>query len=686
MFRKLLIGIVFVAIIAAVVMVVQKRSSDQGSQLEADVRRATIGRGEIVVSVTATGSIVPKAEVRLTFDLSGKVANVNVETGDFVRSGGELARLDDSNLILRLRQAEAALAAAQAQLDQLEAGPRPPEVAAAQANLHSAEAGVDGAEASKRELEIGPDADQIAAAEANLAAAQAVVDGAKANLRELETGPDVNQVAAAEANLAAAQGVVDGAKANLRQLERGSDVNQVAAAEANLRAAEGNVLLATLQRDQLTDGASADEIAAAEAQVAAALLQEKTARDTHDMTMSCQIVTLPDGGRREVCPALGTIEEQARYNLSAAQAALEAAQAQLDRVLAGPTQDQISSARANIAIAEAQRDATQAQLDQLRDAVSAEQLDAAKANIATVSAQRDAAQAQLDQLRSGVTAGQLDAAEANVAAAMAQRDAAQAQLDQLLNSVTAERLQAAQANVSALAAQRDGAQAQLDLLLAGASSHQIAVAQSNVDQAQVALEMIRAELDAATLVAPYDGVVTAVNVQADQLAPVNLPAVTLADLSGLEIVVNVDEIDVARIVEGQAVMITVDALPNETVSGLVKRIAPAATQLGGVVVYEVTILLEESDLPLRVGMSATAAVTTEQLGEVLLVPNWAIRIDRDTGKTYVNLLWQDSVEEAAITVGVRGEDASQVLAGLQEGDVVVAGDVVGLRTLLNRED
>jgi HlyD family secretion protein len=475
-----------------------------------------------------------------------------VEAGDSVKAGDKLAQLNSANLIFQVRQAQAALAAAQAQLDQLKAGPRQ---------------------------------EEVAVAEANLDAAEAALDGAKANLRELENGPDENQVAATE---------------------------------ANLRAAQASLWLATIQRDQMADGASAVEVAAAEAQVASALMQQKVARDTHDQTLKCQTITLPDGKREEICPALGTIEEQARYNLHAADEAFEAAQAQLDQLLAGPTE---------------------------------EQLDTSNANVAVAAAQRDAAQAQLDLLRAGASA---------------------------------EQLQAAQANVAALAAQRDAAQAQLDLLLAGASVYQIAATQASVDQAAVALEMAQAERDKTTLSTPFDGVVTAVNVREQEMAPVTLPAVTLADVSELQIVVDVDEIDVARIVEGQEVRVVVDALPDETILGYVERIAPAARQVGGVVVYQVTIVLEDTDLPLRVGMSATAAIVVERLDDVLLVPNWAIRIDRDTGKTYVNLLGEDTVEEVEIEVGVRGEDVSQVSAGLKEGDVVAAGEVEGLRSLLER--
>jgi HlyD family secretion protein len=186
------------------------------------------------------------------------------------------------------------------------------------------------------------------------------------------------------------------------------------------------------------------------------------------------------------------------------------------------------------------------------------------------------------------------------------------------------------------------------------------------------------------LIAPFDGVVTAVNVQEGQAASAAVPAVTLADVSELQIVVGVDEIDVAEISEGQDVFISLDALPGEVIPAHVEKIAPVASQTGSVLVYQVTIVLDETDLPLRIGMSAAADITIDALDDVLLVPNWAIRIDRDTGATLVNLVRASTVEEVEIEIGVRGADSSQVLSGLEEGDVVVAGNVTGLRQLLEQ--
>ena len=74
--------------------------------------------------------------------------------------------------------------------------------------------------------------------------------------------------------------------------------------EAQLQAAQASLAQAVAQRDELQGGAVEAELAAAEAQLAAAVRDQGIANDTHERTMDCRTVRLPDGTRREGCPAL----------------------------------------------------------------------------------------------------------------------------------------------------------------------------------------------------------------------------------------------------------------------------------------------------------------------------------------------------------------------------------------------
>ena len=232
--------------------------------------------------------------------------------------------------------------------------------------------------------------------------------------------------------------------------------------------------------------------------------------------------------------------------------------------------------------------------------------------------------------------------------------------------------QIAQAQVSLRQAQSNliTAQDNLQTLLDGPDAQDIRIAQAQVRQAQ--LNVLQAEQNHANarLVAPADGIVSSVSVHAGEQAVTGAPAVILTNLDRLKLVVLVDEIDVREIALGQSVTVRVDALPNTDITGVVSEIAPTASDVGGVIAYAVTIVPNGDDAPLRAGMSATAIITTAQVDDVLMVPNRYIQLDRDSGRAYVYRMVDGVPVLQEVDLGLRNERASQVLAGLTDGDEV----------------
>ncbi len=206
------------------------------------------------------------------------------------------------------------------------------------------------------------------------------------------------QLKQTEAALAAAQAQHDAAQANYDLLKSGAQADQIRAAEEAVKAAEAAVSGAQAQLAQLKAGARSADIAAAEAAVAAAAAQQKVALDTHDKTMQCVTVPKP-AGPEEMCPGLGTREEQARAALNAADEALAAAQKRLDQLKAGATKNELDAAQSRVEAAQAQHAMAQAQLDLLKAGARPEQLAAAEAQIKATQAQIDAAQAQIGVLK-----------------------------------------------------------------------------------------------------------------------------------------------------------------------------------------------------------------------------------------------------------------------------------------------
>lgn len=214
------------------------------------------------------------------------------------------------------------------------------------------------------------------------------------------------------------------------------------------------------------------------------------------------------------------------------------------------------------------------------------------------------------------------------------------------------------------------AQNNLDRLLEGASRADLEAAQLDVDAAALNLQRAQSDLDKAALEAPFDGIVAAVNIKQGQAAPTGLPAISLLDTSTFHIDVSVDEMDVGRLAVGQAALVTLDALPDVEITGTVRSIAPAADLEGGIVYYGVVIDLV-TDIPIRADMSANATIVVQELDDVLIIPTWVVRVDQDTGQTYVQRRTGNTTERVDVSLGTRYGGMAHVLEGLSEGDVVV---------------
>ncbi len=351
--------------------------------------------------------------------------------------------------------------------------------------------------------------------------------------------------------------------------------------------------------------------------------------------------------------------------LAQAEATLRINQARLEQVRKGPDESEILAARAQL-------ESAQAAYRQLLQGPSEDEKRAAKAAVERAQAALEQAQAAYDQVANQPNVAMLPQS-LQLRQATIELEAAEAQYRIKTAPPTEAQIAQAQAQIAQ-------AQANLDRLLKGSSEEEIIIAEAQVAQAQAAVEQARLALENATIKAPFDGVVAAVNIQPGEIVAGGVrPAIVLIDPSQFHIDVKVDEVDIGYIQEGQTVEISLDALPNEKLQGHIQRIAPEAQISGGVVSYDVTIVIEPTDAPLRAGMTATANIVTTELKDVLIVPNRVIRIDRENNKMYVEKVIDGIPTRTEITVGVRNEQYSQILRGLKEGDVLA------IRTVSSRE-
>ena len=199
-------------------------------------------------------------------------------------------------------------------------------------------------------------------------------------------------------------------------------------------------------------------------------------------------------------------------------------------------------------------------------------------------------------------------------------------------------------------------------------SDQVKRAKARLEQAQVSQQQAEWRLGQATLTAPISGTITAVNVNVGEMAGNGQTIVTLSDLSNLDIVVNVDETNVAGIQSGMKVIVSVDAFPSVELSGQVTEIASLNDLQSGVVLYPVTVRLDPTDLPLRSGMTVNVTFPIEQRSDTLIVPFRAI--ETEGGQAYLTRVTASGSERVAVTLGLITDTQIEILSGIEEGDVV----------------
>jgi membrane fusion protein, macrolide-specific efflux system len=230
-------------------------------------------------------------------------------------------------------------------------------------------------------------------------------------------------------------------------------------------------------------------------------------------------------------------------------------------------------------------------------------------------------------------------------------------------------------NVTTAAIQLANAQDAYDAATSTADIRQTRIgllnARNGLADARATVADLKSQLAHASLVAPADSIVTAINVTPGA----NAPTADVIDLSStaFEVTANVVESDIATLKIGQAASVTVAAI-NGDLTGTVTAIAPVAetSTSGGVVSYAVTVALNAPPATLRPGMTADVTVTTASASGVLAVPAAAIR---GTNGSYTVLVLDAAgvPESRPVTVGLMTSSLVEITSGLNAGEVVVTG-------------
>jgi HlyD family secretion protein len=315
-------------------------------------------------------------------------------------------------------------------------------------------------------------------------------------------------------------------------------------------------------------------------------------------------------------------------------------------------------------------------------------------------------QAQLTQVSANLTGAQASvqtgqsavlAADASVEAAQANVDRAEAVLADanrtlertkmlVAEGVTPARdLDTAQAAAAQAAAQRQQALAQANQARAQAQSarSQLNQARAQAAQASASVELASVNLDKTVIRAPIDGTIVSRNVDVGQTVAASLQAPTLFlianDLTRMQVLADIDEADVGQLSEGTPVTFTVDAYPADTFKGRVSQVRLSPQMVQNVVTYTAVIDVDNPDLKLKPGMTASVKATVSEQRDVLTVPNAALRFRpadaqparSRSGTGTVYRINGQALEAVQVRTGLSDGVNTQVVSGpLNEGDTL----------------
>ena len=587
------------------------RSQSQGQAEIIKTLTVPVEAKDLTIRITASGEVQPMQRVNLSPKNQGRLAELYVEQGDRVQAGTVIARMESRDLEAQLRQSEARLESAKANLARLEAGSRPEEIAASRARLNQTEARLSLLRAGSRREEI--------------AAARARLNQTEARLSQLRAGSRREEIAAARARL-------NRAEAQLSQLRAGSRVEEIARARASLENA-----MARLQ--DATTGSLQEEIEQAFARIEATkaeleltsqrLTRYRVLKDEGAIARDTYEEFVRDDRRvqanlREAEKRLEQLKQARRSQIEQLKATVEQERQALRQLENGTRPEEIARAEAEVAEA-------RSQLEELMNGTRPEEIVRSQAEVAEASS-------QLEELINGTRPEEIARVEAEVAEASSQ-------LNELINGTRPEEIARAEAEVAEAEAQVRYQEIQLE-------DTKVRAPFSGIITQRYATQ--------GAFVTPATSASTATSASSTSI-------VTLA--RGLEVLAKVPEADIGQIKAGQVVEIVADAYPDKVFEGKVKLIAPEAVEEREVTLFQVRVDLQTGKEELQSGMNVDLQFLGDTLDNALVVPTVAIV----TNKGETGVLIPDEKNEPKfqpVTIGSNVGNQISILKGVESGDRV----------------
>jgi RND family efflux transporter MFP subunit len=196
-------------------------------------------------------------------------------------------------------------------------------------------------------------------------------------------------------------------------------------------------------------------------------------------------------------------------------------------------------------------------------------------------------------------------------------------------------------------------------------------AQNSLNNAQTALATAQSNLDNAVIKATVAGVVTTITAQVGENVSSTSTTgfIVIANTGTMALHGTVGEADVVKLKLGQVATVTVDAIGTARMTGKVTSLDPVATIAAGVPVYGIDVTIDLPNQAVKPGMSGTANVIIASSPNALTVPNLAVKTA--SGRRYLTVMTNGQQVDTDVTFGISNDTVTEILTGVQEGDVVV---------------
>ena len=587
-----------------------------------------IKTGNIIQTVSETGTIKASQEINLSFLNTGRLAKIYFKIGDQVEPGVLLAELDYGELNISRNEAKANLDVTRENLKKLLAGATSQDIAIAKANTAQAKATYDAAKNEQVKTE--------ATSAENLAQARKTLSDLELNtIGNITTYEQA--INSAQINLNNTKSTYQSTIDNYIDSGLATVVNKLATARTAL-----DVIDRTINDDDGEDLISqAKPIYLSNTNLSYTQALALISQTDMKLTSAQSSGTGEDAllALTELLAALNKVF----YSLESCFSALENA---------------VTSA-----------DFTQSELDALKVNITAQQTAIATAITVTQTSQQNLSNAILSY-------------NTNVSTAQEALRSAQISYDNALltarNSLATVELTAeknivlAQSKVETTLKTWQVSEAQLAKTLAQADKYDVALSQARIRQAESALAAIDKRIENSQIRASLKGTITKIEYEIGEQVVSGQPIIALLGNNNFEIEVLVSEADIAKVKIHDKVEVTLDAFgEDQKFFGQTAFIEPAETEIQDVIYYKVTIIFDPKSASVKSGMTANIIIITASKENVVIVPNRAIVSKNGDGK-FIRILQKGIVDERKITIGLRGDDGlTEVISGALVGEMAI---------------